>query len=232
MSAYVFPILALVHLSVLFWCIVLIRRNDAPGAGIIAFIAAALVYDNLIVSLGSTIGVGSFLQMLSWPRFALHALLTPFMMIAAIQLGAAAGINWAKNNNCRLTVWAIVIVMVVYGVFDHLIGLKVVPACFDGILRYTANLHPSHFCSPEDQQMLGAGPPLPAIVGNFLTLIVGFAIWRRIGWIWLMLGSLAMFLAAASPISLYGMAPSNTGEAFLMTAYVATCWRLRKPINE
>jgi hypothetical protein len=231
MSVFAFPVYAFAHLSIFLFCISLVRKNKAPGAGIIAMIAAGLIYDNTIVSLGATIGIGTLLQTLSWPRFALHALLTPFMMIAALQLGAAAGISWARNSRVRNLTWVIVAIMVVVGAYDHLIGLETVPACFDGIIRYTENLSPSHFCSPDDQATVGSGPPIPSIVGNLLTLIVGFAIWRSVGWPWLMLGSLVMFAAAGVPISGFGMVPSNGGEVILMSAYAATIWRFKTPVS-
>ncbi len=169
--------------------------------------------------------------MLSWPRFAMHALLTPFMMIAALQLASAAGISWAGNTRVRTVAWIGVGLLMGMGAWDHLIRLETMPACFDGILRYTENLHPSHFCSPNDQATMGSGPPIPSIVGNLLTLIAGFAIWRSAGWPWLMLGALVMFGAAGVPISGFGMAPSNGGEVVLMASYAATIWRFKQPLK-
>ena len=230
MSAFAFPLYALAHLAIFFWCVSLVRRYHAPGAGIVAMIAAGLIYDNLIVSLGTTIGAGATLQLLSWPRFAMHALLTPFMMIAVLQFATAAGIGWASDKRVRIGVWILVGAMIVEGSLQHLIGLQTFPACFDGILRYTSNLYPSHFCTPDAQAVQGSGPPIPAIVGNFLSLIVGFALWRRAGWPWLMVGALVMFVAAGVPMSGFGMAPSNAGEVILQTAFAATAWRFRQPL--
>ena len=231
MSAYAFPLYAVAHLAIFIWCVSLVRLHHAPGAGIVAMISAGLVYDNLIISLGTTIGSGTLLQLLSWPRFAMHAMLVPFMMIAVVQFASAAGVSWAKDRRWLITVWVLVFAMIAYGVADHLVGLETVPACFDGVLRYTSNLHASHFCTPDQQQIMGAGPPVPAIVGNLLTLIVGFALWRRAGWPWLVLGSLVMFVAAAVPVSGFGLAPGNGGEVLLQTANAATAWRFCRRIQ-
>ena len=230
LSAYAFPVYTLAHIAIFVWCVSLVRRYHAPGAGIVAMIAAGLIYDNLIVSLGASIGAGPILQMLSWPRFAMHALLRPFMMIAVLQFAAAAGVGWAKDRRWRIALWVLVVAMIIQGSVAHLIGLETVPACFDGILRYTANLHPSHFCSLDAQATGGGGAPIPAIVGNILTLIVGFSLWRLAGWPWLILGALAMFVAAAVPMSGFGMAPSNAGEVVLQMANAATAWRFRKAL--
>jgi hypothetical protein len=197
----------------------------APGAALTALIIAGLVYDNLVVSLGATIGVGPLLEILSYPRFALHALLTPFMMIAVTQIAVAGGIRWAGEQPWRTIVWVLVVAMMLVGAYEGLLGLKIVPACFDGILRYTANLYPSHFCFEGQEAISGSGPPVPSIVGNIVTLVMGFALWRSHGWPWLMLGSLLMFGAAAVPIRAFGMAASNAGEAILIISYVVTIYR-------
>jgi hypothetical protein len=115
--------------------------------------------------------------------------------------------------------------MIAFGAFEHLIGLETVPACFDGILRYTTNLHPSHFCYEGQEVVLGSGPPIPSIIGNIITLVIGFSLWRHTGWVWLMLGALFMFGAAAVPFSGFGMAPGNGGEVVLLFSYVATVAR-------
>jgi len=207
------------------------RVYRAPGAALVALISAGLFYDNLIVSLGATIGAGDLLQMLSWPRFAMHALLTPFMMIAATQIAVAGGVQWAGDRRWRIFIWVLAVLMILLGVFESLVGLETVPACFDGILRYTANLYPSHFCYAGQESVSGSGPPIPAIVGNIVTLVIGFAIWRRNGWVWLIVGALVMFAAATVPIGAFGMAASNAGEVLLQLSYAATVTRfgVRRP---
>ncbi|MCP4001155.1 MAG: hypothetical protein GY727_09620 [Gammaproteobacteria bacterium] len=229
LSAYLFPLYVVGHLSIFCWALYLVKVHKAPGAWLVAMIAAGLVYDNLIISLGYTIGIGPLLQDLSWPRFAMHAVLTPFMMIAVTQMAAAGGIRWAETTQWRIFIWVLVVAMIAYGSLGHLIELKTVPACFDGILRYTANLYPSHFC-PEDiggvqEAVKGSGPPIPSIVGNIVTLIIGFSLWRHQGWVWLMVGALLMFGAASVPFRGFGMAPGNAGEVLLLFSYVATVSR-------
>jgi hypothetical protein len=225
MSAYLFPLYVLCHTATLCGALYLARVHKAPGAWLVALIAVGLIYDNLIVSLGTTIGIGPTLEALSWPRFAMHALLTPFMMIAVTQMAVAGGIRWANTTQWRIVVWVLVVSMMAVGAFEGLIGLETVPACFDGIIRYTANLHPSHFCDDSYAITHGSGPPIPALVGNVLTLVVGFSLWRQHGWGWLIGGALAMTAAASVPMAESGMAASNAGEVILMFAYVATVAR-------
>lgn len=225
MSAYLFPLYVVCHLVTLCGALYLARVHKAPGAWLVAMIVAGLIYDNLIVSLGASIGIGSTLELLSWPRFVMHALLTPFMMIAITQIAVAGGIRWADTTQWRIGIWLLVVSMMAVGAYEGLLGLQIVPACFEGIVRYTANLHPSHFCSATDLVTQGSGPPIASILGNIITLIVGFSLWRQHGWWWLMGGALAMFVAAAVPMAEFGMAASNAGEVVLMFAYVATVAR-------
>ena len=222
MSAYLFPLYVLVHFSVFLWCVSLARHYRAPGSALTALIVAGLIYDNLIVSLGATIGIGPLLQTLSWPRFAMHALLTPFMIIAVTQIAVAGGIRWAASTLWRIIAWLLVAGMALFGALEHLIGLQTFPACFDGIVRYTTNLAPSHFCFEGQEAITGSGPPIPSIVGNIITLTVGVGLWRAHGWPWLAAGALLMFVAAAVPISTYGMAASNAGESLLLLSFALT----------
>ena len=225
MSAFLFPLYVLVHLCVFSWCVYLWRVHRAPGAAWVTFVAGALIYDNLIVSLGTTIGANTLLEILSYPRFALHAFGTPFLMIAVMQIGAAGGLRWAASQQWKIAVWVLAIAMIIVGLFESVVGLEIVPACFDGIIRYTANLYPSHFCFEGQEVVRGGGPPIPAIVSNILTLVIGFALWRQTGWVWLMVGALLMFVAAGAPMSVLGMAPSNAGESVLMISYALTLGR-------
>jgi hypothetical protein len=225
LSVYFFPLYVVAHLGIFCWALYLARVHKAPGALLVAMIAAGLVYDNLIISLGASIGIGPLLQNLSWPRFAMHALLTPFMMIAVSQIAAAGGIRWAETVQWRVFIWVLVVSMIAFGAFEHLIGLETVPACFDGILRYTTNLYPSHFCYEGQEAVLGSGPPIPSIIGNIVTLVIGFSLWRHNGWVWLMVGALLMFGAAAIPFRGFGMAPGNAGEVLLLFSYVVTVAR-------
>ena len=229
---YIFSIYAGAHFVVLVWCLRLASTRHAPGALLIAMLAAGLAYDSSIIALGKTIGIGPLLEMLSWPRFAMHALLTPFMMVAVTRLGEAGGVRWTATTAWQVIVWFLVAVSIVIGALDHLIGLKLQPACFSSmagtIIRYTANLHSSQFCFAGQVASQSLGPPVSAVVGTVVTLIVGFGLWRRSGWLWLMVGAMVMFGAAVVPSSGFGLAPGNGGEVLLLVACAATVARFSR----
>ncbi|NND53911.1 MAG: hypothetical protein HKN56_02945 [Gammaproteobacteria bacterium] len=225
MSVYLFPLYSFAHFLIVIWCIRSWRKYRAPGALITLMIAGALVYDNAIVSFGSAIGISPLLEGLSWPRFAMHALGTPFMIIAVTHMGQAGGIRWTKTRAWTIVAWLLVIGGIIEGVFAHLIGLQLEPACMDGVVRYTSNVNPGQFCFEGQEAGPGGSPPIPSILGNLVALVIGFSLWRSTGWVWLMVGSVLMFAAASVPPSGFGLAPGNGGEVLLMLAFAATAAR-------
>lgn len=222
MSANFFPLYVVVHFFTTLWCIHLYRTRHAPWVLIVAMIAAALVYDNAIIFLGASIGVGELLETLSWPRFIMHGLLTPFMLLAVSGMAEVGGIRWVQTTWWKVLLWVLIIGGVAIGAYEHVIGAEIVPACGNGVVRYTQNLSPSIFCFEDQVPLRGAGPPIPSIVGTIVALVVGIALWRRSGWIWLALGSILMFAAAGVPMTAFGLAPGNGGEVILLLSFAAT----------
>jgi len=228
MLTVLFSAYALAHLAMFVWLLRMLRAGATPGAAIVALVAAGLTYDNGMIALGSAIGIGPLLETLSWPRFALHAAFTPFIMVAAWQMARAAGIAWALNARACAVLWLLVAAMVAYGVFFDLLGLDVQPACLGDTLRYSSSTPAPQFCSPDQVQLPGHGPPVPSIVTVIICLIVGGGLWRRAGWPWLFAAALAMFIAAGIPQSQTGPVFGNGGEVMLQAGFTITAWRIRQ----
>nr|WP_029249950.1 hypothetical protein [Microbulbifer agarilyticus] len=218
MSAVMFPIYALCHTTLCVWACSLWKSRRAPGAALIALVCAALTYDNIILSIGASIGIGPLLESLSWPRFVMHAVLTPLLLVVASKTAQCAGLSWTRGPKWNWFIWLLVPLMILLGVYEGLIGLELVPACFDDTLRYTSNLHPTQLCFEGQQPVTGNGPPIPSIVATLLTLIVGIGLWRQFRWPWMTVGATIMFFTAAIPPSLLGPAPGNGGEVLLLAS--------------
>ncbi|MDJ0927973.1 MAG: hypothetical protein QNJ73_10030 [Gammaproteobacteria bacterium] len=225
MATLLFSLYSLAHFATVVFALRILRRYSAPGALIIAVLSAGLVYDNSLIALGSSIGIGETLERLSWPRFILHALVTPFMIVAVVQIAIAGGIRWLSTRAAWTGVWLLTAAMIGYGIYE-LTLLELQPACFGGITRYTSSASAAQFCFEGQQSLPGTGPPIPSILAVFLVMGVGVALWRRHRWPWYGLGGLQMLLAAAVPFSDFGLLPGNGGEVILQFAFVSTAYRL------
>ena len=225
LATLLFSLYSLAHLSVAVFAIRILRRYSAPGALIVAVISIGLIYDNGMIALGSTIGIGDTLELLSWPRFIMHALITPFMVIAVIQVSIAGGIQWLDTRAAWTGVWVLMAALVGYGAYELTI-LELQPACFGGITRYTSSASAAQFCFEGQQSLPSVGPPIASILSVFLIMGFGAVIWKRHRWPWFALGGLQMLLAAAVPFSQFGLLPGNGGEVILQLAFVSTAYRL------
>ena len=98
MATLIFSLYALAHFAKAVFALRIMRRYAAPGALIIAMLSIGLVYDNGMIALGSFLGIGDTLEALSWPRFIMHALVTPVMIVAIIQIAVAGGVGWLSTR--------------------------------------------------------------------------------------------------------------------------------------
>lgn len=225
MATLLFSLYSLSHLAVVVFAVRILRRYSAPGALIIAVLSTGLVYDNGMIALGSSIGIGDTLEALSWPRFIMHALITPVMIIAIVQVAIAGGIQWLDTRAAWTGVWVLTAALMGYGIYELTI-LELQPACFHGVTRYTSSASAAQFCFEGQQSLPSVGPPIASIVSVLLIMGFGAVLWRRYAWPWFALGGLQMLLAAAVPFSQFGLLPGNGGEVILQFAFVSTAYRL------
>ena len=224
MATAIFALYAISHFAVVVFALRILSRYSAPGALLIAILSIGLVYDNGLIALGSYIGLGDTLEMLSLPRFYMHALITPLMIIAVVQVAIASGISWLNTRAAWTTIWVLTLAMIGYGIYELTI-LNLQPACFHGIVRYTSSASPAQFCFEGQVSQPGLGAPIPSIVAVFLIMGFGAVMWKRHKWPWFILGGVQMLLAAAVPFCQYGLVPGNGGEVILQFAFISTAYR-------
>ncbi|GAB3477086.1 hypothetical protein [Nocardiopsis coralliicola] len=167
-------------------------------------VAAGLVYDNGIVALGAAIGEGALLEGLNYPRFVVHALFTPLLVITAVGLARRSGAPWAQGRGVHAAFCAVAAALVAYGIGFEVAGLELVPQTEGDALRYSG---------------AEAAPPVPAAAAILIVIGVGLALVRR-GGLALLLGAAAMFAAAAAPSA--PMALANLGEVALIAGFAIT----------
>jgi len=233
-GAYLHPLYTLAHAGILCWLIQVWRRSARPGircaAAITALTTAGLVYDNGIISLGALIGLGHTLKLLSYPRYVLHALVTPMMIFAMVQIAGAAEVRFAQRRAVRAGAAALAILMIPVGIAEDLAGLQLHPVCFQSVVRYSTSVAQAALCSPDQPVVpAGGGPPIPSVVAVVIVLVLGGVLWRQRRWPWAFLAGLVMFIGAALPASRFGLLPGNGAEIVFVAGFAASAVRFARP---
>ena len=206
-AAYVFYTVAQATLAV--WAIRLYRRSPSVGALTLFLPIAAVVYDNAVVALGRFIGDGRLLEVLSFPRFLGHALLTPIWIVTAVAFTIRAGAFARSGTRLLAGSWVLYALMAVVGVINSVVLLDFAPVVQGDLFYYTnAGGLPT--------------PPAPSITMVLVVIACAVLMLRRMRWPWMLAGGLFMLLAAGVPTRLVGFVVSNSGEVALAAALVAT----------
>ncbi len=106
----------------------------------------------------------------------------------------------------ELFVWALIIVIIIMGFIHDIAPADLIPQVHWGVLNYT---HAE------------ASVPIAVILINVFVIIGSIFIWKQIGWPGLFITSISMFIiAAAIPISKFGLLPGNAGEIILSYGFL------------
>ncbi len=191
------------------WAWRLYRRRPSVGALTLILPIAAVVYDNVMVALGSFVGDGQLLAILSFPRFLGHALLTPIWIVTVVAFAVRTGafarrpIAWMRGS------WILYGALVVVGLVNSVVLLRYELVEQADLVYYTnAGGIP--------------GPPLPSVIMVLVVIACGVIVARRTRWPWMLAGGVFELVAAAIPTALVGFVVANSGEVVLAAALVAT----------
>lgn len=185
MGPVLYTIYALAHAAIAVLGIQQARRRLTWPIAVVIVLAVTISYDNVMLVLGSAIGEGDTLLVLSRPRFVIHAFLTPVSIAVVVDQARRLGISWTQSSRTVAGTWALTLAMVALGVVE-LTHLELVAEESMGMLRYTA---------------ADAMVPIPAIVSVIVMIIVGWSVRKQTGWsILFILGLISFFGSAAPPI--------------------------------
>lgn len=160
-----------------------------------------IIYDNLIIGFGAFIGEGELLKGLNAPRFVIHALFTPCLMIFAIGVARRVGVGWAQTKIAHILICILTTAMVALGVYHEIVQLALASKAEYGTLRYVNSA--------------AQGPPIPAIATIIVVMIMAIFIWVKTKKPWYFLGTLLMFIFA--PMASKFVWAGNLGEIFMNT---------------
>ncbi|MDY6808508.1 MAG: hypothetical protein SW127_05765 [Actinomycetota bacterium] len=201
-------IMAAIGVAMLVVLALALRLTPRVGAVAILFavICLGLAYDSFVVAAGRLIGYGDTLSAINMPRFWIHAIVVPLLIIVAGNLVGRLGVDQARSRNVTLGGWALVAMLIAIGVVEDVVRLDLQPEDAGDALRYVN---------------AGAdGPPLPAIITVLALLVLGTMAFRYAGFPWLFLGALVMLIAA--PIGSVVLLVGNLGELVLMLSVLVT----------
>jgi len=173
-------LLTLLTLGLLIWALQLWRKAHTLTTALIAPIAAGLLYDNLVLTLGALLAAGSLLLGLNWPRYVFEALVTPLFIPIFADLVRRSGATWLDKRPARLLVAAVTFALMIYGLVG-LIGLTLLPVVSFGAVRYVPTASGAHVVS---------------LATTLIGLVAGALIWRDWGWPWLALVAIVMIVAS------------------------------------
>lgn len=207
MAAILHAIYTLAHFGLLVWGIHLFQQSNNIGTILLLVVLVGLIYDNLIISLGSLIGEGKLLESLNRLRFLFHTLFTPLLVVVAVELAHNAGVIWINSPIVRCIAWTIALGLIAFEFGNKFLRLKLVSATFAGTLRY----------KEEESNSL----PLAAILTILLVAVVGISIWQTMQCPWVFLGALVMFLGSAVPTRIVGPVLGSGVEIVLALSLLA-----------
>jgi hypothetical protein len=159
--------------------------NKKSWYAILVFIITfGLAYDNFAIAAGAFLGEGELTKTLNMPRYWIHALFTPSMMIASFGALRMMDINFAKSKVWHIIICVLATALIALGSYTDILNLTLAPKFEAGVLRY---INTFEFLK---------GPPIPAVLTIIVVLIFGIIAWRKVGLKALFFGSLFMFLLA------------------------------------
>ncbi|MFI7525359.1 hypothetical protein [Nocardia salmonicida] len=212
-----FGLLALGHLVLAWIGLSGIRAGDGRMLMLPTVLCVALAYDNAVIAVGSTVGVGRLLETLSWPRFALHAVLTPLLVLWARAAVDHAGVPAARRTGVRVGAMVLTAALIAIGIWHGVLGLVLEPKWWAGTLRY----------GYTGGSVLGA---LPAIIAALVVLAAGLVLWRRRSYPVLAVAAATMTLVAGATPVLPVL--GNAGELVLAAGLVSTGLWLRREFSD
>lgn len=218
---------ALAHVYVSIWNRQVFSQRGHPFMLGLLLTTIGLSYDNIILGMGSWLGIGRVLATLSVLRFVFHAILTPSLLWTGFYIAFYSKLPWARSRRVHHFTLFCVSILTVAGIQEHLLDYQAFPVCQqDGLVRYTQSqqLKPELLCDgyPYPPPILAQSPPGSppwASIGTVLILILmGMHMAVVYGNVWLLLGSLLMCVTAAGAGTGHALWLGNGGEVLLVTS--------------
>jgi hypothetical protein len=214
MISSIFALYAVANLALFAWALILLLRCPRPSIMPLLIVIFGLVYDNAALAAGRLLGHGELLQILTVPRFFMHAFGTPLLMLTALGLMRRQGPAWARTTEFAAFVSALTLMMIFVGVDRELFHLRLYPKQTGDLVSYG--------------NAVSQGAPLAPIVTTAVLIIAGALLWRHRREPWLLVGATLQLGVALIGDAI--VVAGNFGELALLASLVAS--ESRSPRDE
>jgi hypothetical protein len=178
-----FLVVGLVQLALAVYGALNLRRRFNVYALMVVVVVFGLAYDNLSVAVGALIPPGELLRALNVPRYWIHAITTPSMIISAFGVLRLTGSKFGQSRLWHTLVCLVATALIALGSYINIFNLSLSPVTENGVTRYLNTF------------VLIKGPPIPPVATIILVIIFGVALWKNTKYPWLALGAVAELVA-------------------------------------
>jgi len=181
-----FLIVGLTQLGIAIYGTFQIRKRFTVYALLVLIVVYGLAYDNLSIAAGAILSEGDLLRALNVPRYWIHALTTPMMIISAFGALRLTGSKFAQSRLWHGILCLVMTLLIALGSYISIFNLMLAPEVDGGVTRYINIFKPF------------PGPPIAPVATITLVLIFGVILWRNTKFPWLFFAALAEFIAAGA----------------------------------
>jgi hypothetical protein len=186
MQIVYFLIVGLIQFGIALFGLVKLRKKINSYAILVIIVVFGLAYDNFAVAIGGLLPEGELLKIINLPRFWIHALTTPTMMIAAFGALRLTGSKFAASKTWHAFICLLTTALIALGSYIDIFNLTLVPETENGLIRYVNAFD------------LFKGPPIAPVGTILVVLILSIVLWKNARFPWLFIGAVMEFIAAAA----------------------------------
>ena len=208
MLEVLFSLAAIIHLALLY---VTFRFPGAPEVWLVRLLLCGLIVDNVLLAVATLAINEDWYIAATAVRYTAHALLLPPLIVAGVLLARRAGVPVASHALALPLAGLLAVAGMAYGVATESFDQQFVQETLFGHVRLVS---------------ADAAPPLATILTNVLLLGIAAAIWWSVGWKWLFLGVLQIFVInGATAAQDWSIISGNLAEIVFATSWIATLGR-------